>query len=78
MADRQKPADKLRFFSDASVAIDGSKFKAVNNCDKNFTNRKLQARVVLERTGDRLEAEVEQLLAPLREPMLEVVVGQIP
>jgi hypothetical protein len=25
-------------------AIDGSKFKAVNNRDKNFTNRKLPAR----------------------------------
>ena len=31
-------------FSEAMVAIDGSKFKAVNNRDKNFTERKLQAR----------------------------------
>ena len=28
---------KLNLFSQALVAIDGSKFKAVNNRDKNFT-----------------------------------------
>jgi transposase len=32
-------------FSDALVAIDGSKFKAVNNRDKNFTPAKLRARI---------------------------------
>src|SRR6478736_5958080 len=32
-------------FSDAVVAIDGSKFKAVNNRDKNFTPHKLKARM---------------------------------
>src|SRR5678816_1669064 len=31
-------------FGDAVVAIDGSKFKAVNNRDKNFTPHKLPAR----------------------------------
>jgi uncharacterized protein YutD len=36
---------RLKLFSDATVAIDGSKFKAVNNRDKNFTERKLQARM---------------------------------
>src|SRR5499426_393733 len=35
----------LGLFEQASVAIDGSKFKAVNNRDKNFTERKLQARM---------------------------------
>src|SRR5882757_2243685 len=30
---------------EAIVAIDGSKFKAVNNRDKNFTDRKLKARM---------------------------------
>ena len=45
MAGGQKPADKLRFFSDASVAIDRSKFNAANNRDKNFTDRKLEARL---------------------------------
>ena len=36
---------RLHLFSEAIVAIDGSKFKAVNNRDKNFTDRKLQARM---------------------------------
>ncbi len=35
---------QLGLFGDAVVAIDGSKFKAVNNRDKNFTPHKLQAR----------------------------------
>jgi transposase len=36
---------ELKLFSEAIVAIDGSKFKAVNNRDKNFTDRKLKARM---------------------------------
>src|SRR5471030_2001760 len=35
----------LHLFTEAIVAIDGSKFKAVNNRDKNFTDRKLAARM---------------------------------
>src|SRR5450631_2716760 len=35
----------LKLFSEAIVAIDGSKFKAVNNRDKNFTDNKLAARM---------------------------------
>ena len=35
----------MKLFSEAIVAIDGSKFKAVNNRDKNFTDRKLKARM---------------------------------
>jgi transposase len=35
----------LGLFEAGAVAIDGSKFKAVNNRDKNFTQRKLQARM---------------------------------
>ena len=35
---------ELQLFSATIVAIDGSKFKAVNNRDKNFTVRKLEAR----------------------------------
>ena len=41
------------------MAIDGSKFKAVNNRDKNFTERKLQARM------QQLEESVERYLADL-------------
>jgi len=35
----------LGLFEEATVAIDGSKFKAVNNRDKNFTEHKLKARL---------------------------------
>src|SRR5262249_3222402 len=35
----------LGLFEEATVAIDGSKFKAVNNRDKNFPEHKLQARM---------------------------------
>lgn len=36
---------RLSLFSEALVAIDGSKFKAVNNRDRNFTQHKLAARL---------------------------------
>lgn len=36
---------QLNLFAQAIVAIDGSKFKAVNNRDKNFTQHKLEQRV---------------------------------
>ena len=36
---------RLELFSDASVAIDGSKFKAVNARDRNFTQGKMQRRL---------------------------------
>ena len=36
---------RLELFSEASVAIDGSKFKAVNARDRNFTQAKMQRRL---------------------------------
>jgi transposase len=58
----------LELFSEAIVAIDGSKFKAVNNRDKNFTDRKLQARLA------QLEDSIARYLTELdradREPTL--------
>ena len=36
---------KLKLFADAVVAVDGSKFKAVNNRDRNFTPHKLEQRM---------------------------------
>ena len=36
---------KLELFADAFVAIDGSKFKAVNNRDRNFTKAKMKRRL---------------------------------
>src|SRR5271169_3516721 len=63
---------ELNLFSQALVAIDGSKFKAVNNRDKNFTAAKMQRRMAainesIERyltsmdTADRAEPEVAAL-----------------
>src|ERR1700733_14479556 len=37
--------ERLELFSEASVAIDGSKFKAVNTRDRNFTQAKMQRRL---------------------------------
>jgi len=58
----------LGMFEEATVAIDGSKFKAVNNRDKNFTERKLQARI------QQLDASVARYLSELdradRDPSL--------
>jgi transposase len=58
----------LKLFSEAIVAIDGSKFKAVNNRDKNFTDRKLKARM------QQLDESISRYLTELdradREPAL--------
>ncbi|MBC7489415.1 MAG: hypothetical protein H7240_04910 [Glaciimonas sp.] len=35
----------LDLFADTDIALDEIKFKAVNNRDKNFTDKKLQARI---------------------------------
>src|ERR1022692_829279 len=59
---------RLNLFSEAIVAIDGSKFKAVNNRDKNFTDNKLKKRMA------QLEESIGRYLAELdradREPTL--------
>src|SRR5678815_1694458 len=64
---------RVDLFSQAAiVAIDGSKFKAVNNRDKNFTSAKMQRRMAqleesIERylvamdTADRAEPEIAEL-----------------
>lgn len=56
----------LNLFSQAIVAIDGSKFKAVNNRDKNFTDRKLQAR--MEQLEESIGRYLEELDRADREP----------
>jgi len=59
---------QLGLFGEAVVAIDGSKFKAVNNRDKNFTPHKLKARM------QQLEESIARYLNDLdradREPTL--------
>jgi transposase len=51
---------QLDLFSDAVVAIDGSKFKAVNSSDRNFTDAKLKRRMQeIERNIGRYLAELD-------------------
>jgi transposase len=49
----------MNLFTDALVAIDGSKFKAVNGRDRNFTNHKLKVRM------QQLEESIARYLADL-------------
>ncbi len=50
---------KLDLFTQAVVAIDGSKFKAVNNRDRNFTNAKLKRRL------EQIEESIARYLSQL-------------
>lgn len=50
---------ELGLFADNLIAIDGSKFKAVNNRDRNFTNAKLQRRM------EEIESSINRYLADL-------------
>ena len=50
---------RLNLFTAAVVAIDGSKFKAVNNRDKNFTMYKVDARI------EQVDASIMRYLAAL-------------
>jgi len=50
---------QLDLFSDAVVSIDGSKFKAVNSSDRNFTQAKLKRRM------EDIEANIGRYLAEL-------------
>jgi transposase len=50
---------QLDLFSDAVVAIDGSKFKAVNSSDRNFTQAKLKRRM------EEIEANIGRYLTEL-------------
>ncbi len=50
---------KLDLFSDAFVAIDGSKFKAVNNSDRNYTRAKLKRRL------EKIDASITRYLGQI-------------
>jgi len=50
---------KLNLFAEAFVAIDGSKFKAVNNRDRNFTKAKMQRRL------QEIDASIERYLGQI-------------
>lgn len=50
---------KLDMFTDAFVAIDGSKFKAVNSRDRNFSKAKMKRRL------EQIDASIERYLAQI-------------
>jgi len=53
---------RLGLFTQALVAIDGSKFKAVNNRDKNYTRAKVQRRIEqIEESVDRYLSELDSV-----------------
>ena len=63
---------RLDLFADVSVAIDGSKFKAVNNRDRNFTRAKMERRLAqieesVARYLDQLESADRQEPSEVRE-----------
>src|SRR6185312_8447486 len=68
---------QMKLFTESVVAIDGSKFKAVNNRDRNFTEKKIESRL------EHLEKAVQHYLDDLdradRDPALvpEVRVSQL-
>ena len=79
---------QLNLFTQALVAIDGSKFKAVNNRDKNFTSAKMKRRMAaidesIERylssmdTADRAEPEVAALKKGRLQDKIEVLKQQM-
>jgi len=60
---------QLNLFASSSVAIDGSKFKAVNNRDRNFTKAKMQRR--MKQIDESVERYLHQLdSADRQEPSL--------
>ena len=56
---------KLNLFADAFVAIDGSKFKAVNSRDRNFTKAKMKRR--LEQIDESIERYLGQIASADRQ-----------
>jgi hypothetical protein len=57
---------RLNLFTEVVVAVDGSKFKAVNNRDKNFTPNKIQRRM-------EIEASIEIILLCLSHDLFQTV-----
>ena len=56
---------KLNLFADSIVAIDGSKFKAVNNRDRNFTKAKMRRR--LQQIDESIERYLGQIASADRQ-----------
>ncbi|MCP4304385.1 MAG: IS1182 family transposase, partial [bacterium] len=65
---------QVGLFAEASVAIDGSKFKAVNNRDKNFTRAKMQRR--MRQIEESVERYLQQLDSADRQEPTEVLTAR--
>lgn len=63
---------RLNLFAQAIVAIDGSKFKAVNNRDKNFTRAKMERRLA------QIEESVARYLSQLDTADRQTAAGEAP
>ena len=62
----------MGLLTQASVAIDGSKFKAVNNRDKNFTRAKMERRLAhIDQSVTRYLSQLDT--ADLQEPSSEAL-----
>src|SRR6188508_3280056 len=75
---------RLQLFADGIVVIDGSKFKAVNNRDRNFSHRKIEVRrQQLEHSINRYLAELDradrqpELVLPERVSRLKERIGKL-
>ena len=75
---------RLQLFADGIVAIDGSKFKAVNSRDRNFSHRKIEVRrQQLEHSINRYLAELDradrqpELVLPERVSRLKERIGKL-
>src|ERR1017187_3798809 len=79
---------RLGLFTEALVAIDGSKFKAVNNRDRNFTSAKLKHRMeeiessinhylAAIETADRQEASIAEVRTERLQDKIEALKNQM-
>lgn len=75
---------KLNLFAEAFVAIDGSKFKAVNNRDRNFTKAKMKRRLEqIDESINRYLAQIasadrqETAIANLKTERLETKIAKL-
>ena len=79
---------ELKLFSDAMVAINGSKFKAVNNRDRNYTSNKIVRRreqietsinryLVAMESADRLEPDIAEAKTSRLKGKIEMLKAQM-
>jgi hypothetical protein len=60
-------------FTETTVAIDGSKFKAANNCDKNFTRAKMERLCLSEIKSGHIRDAIRRGLAGKEYALLSTV-----